>query len=324
MSPSEKLCRRFGIRLPIVQAPIGRVASPELASAVTRAGGLGQLACTWDSPDDLRARIDATRALAKGPFAVNFVLDFPIEEKLALALDRGVPVVSFFWGVSEEHIARVHLAGGLALQTVGSVNEAILAAKAGADAIVAQGYEAGGHVRSNVSTFILVPRVVDAVGDIPVLAAGGIADARGVRAALALGAAGVWVGTRFLASTEADIHPVYQERIVSASEEDTVYSELFDIGWPNAPLRTLRNSTVRAWEEAGRPLSPHRPGEGQIIGKRASGADMLRYDFGSPTRLATGETEAMAHYAGQGVGLVRAVRSAADIVEELAAGLATS
>jgi len=320
MNPSKRLCARLGVRVPIFQAPIGRIASPELAAAVAQAGAIGHLACTWDKPDDLRLRIREVRAHTQA-FGTNFVLDFPIDENLAIALEEGVRIVSFFWGVSEEHIARVRAAGAFAIQVVGSVQEAVDAVKAGPDAIVAQGHEAGGHVRGSASTMVLVPRIVDVAQGIPVIAAGGIADRRGVAAAIALGAAGVWVGTRFLASQEADIHSVYQERVLASSEDDTVHSELFDIGWPNAPLRTLRNSTVRTWEEAGRPATPNRPGEGEIVGQRANGANMLRYDFGSPTRAAQGNTEAMAHYAGQGVGLVHAVLPASQIVEELAAGL---
>ncbi|WP_394842987.1 nitronate monooxygenase [Pendulispora brunnea] len=320
MSTADSLCARLGVRVPVFQAPIGRIASPELAAAVAQAGGVGHLACTWDKPDDLRRRIREVRAHTNA-FGVNFVLDFPIEENLDIALEEGVRIVSFFWGVSEKHIARVHAAGAFAIQVVGSVQEAVDAVQAGADAIVAQGYEAGGHVRGTASTMVLVPRVVDIAGDIPVIAAGGIADRRGVAAAVALGARGVWVGTRFLASREADIHSIYQERVLASSEEDTVHSELFDLGWAHAGLRTLRNSTVRAWEAAGCPAAPHRPGEGEIVGQRANGTNLLRYDFGAPTRGAQGNTEAMAHYAGQGVGLVHSVEPAARIVEELASGL---
>jgi nitronate monooxygenase len=153
-----------------------------------------------------------------------------------------------------------------------------------------------------------------------VIAAGGIADRRGVAAAFSLGASGVWVGTRFLAANEANIHPVYRDLVLAASGSDTVYSELFDIGWANAPVRTLKNSTVHAWERAGRPQSK-RPDEGKVIAQRADGTPVPRYHFASPTRGTKGDIEAMALYAGEVVGLVQSNEPAAAIVDELAAGL---
>ena len=134
------------------------------------------------------------------------------------------------------------------MHTVGSAADAKRAIDAGVDIVVAQGWEAGGHVRGTVATMPLIPAVVDAVSPAPVVAAGGIADGRGLAAALALGAAGAWIGTRFLASNEASIHPRYRERILQANEADTIYLEdLFDVRWPNAPHRTLRNQIVQTW-----------------------------------------------------------------------------
>jgi nitronate monooxygenase len=312
--------RRLELDRPIFQAPIGSIASPELAAAVSNAGGVGHLACTWRSPAQLRAILRRMRGLTRRAFGANFVLGFPFEEALAVALDRGVPIVSFFWGDGSPFLSDVKAAGSVAVQVIGSVDEAKRAADAGFDVIVAQGREAGGHVRGSLGTLTLTPQVVDAAAPLPVLAAGGIADPRGVAAALALGASGVWVGTRFLAALEANIHPFYRDLVLAASGEDTLYSELFDVGWPDAPLRTLRNSTVRLWEEAGRPLPPHRPGEGSLVARRADGSAIPRYHFSSPTREVTGEVEAMALYAGEAVGLVREVAPAASIVSELAAG----
>jgi NAD(P)H-dependent flavin oxidoreductase YrpB (nitropropane dioxygenase family) len=231
----------LGLTYPIFQAPIGSVASPELASAVSNAGGLGHLACTWRSPEQLATLFKRMRTLTERPYGANFVLGFPIEERLAVA-------------------------------------------------------------------------------PLPVLAAGGIADHRGVAAARALGAAGVWVGTRFLGATEANIHEHYQMRVLSATGDDTLHSELFDIGWPEAPLRTLKNSTTLRWETAGRPLRPNRPGEGDIVARRTDGSEIPRYFFGSPTREIAEGAEAMALYAGEAVGLVSAVAPAALIVLGLAVG----
>jgi nitronate monooxygenase len=309
------------LEYPIFQAPIGSVASPELASAVSNAGGLGNLACTWRSPDQLKALFEQMRALTDRPYGANFVVQFPIEERLAVALEHGVRVISFFWADASAYVARVQSSGALAIQVVGSIGEAKKAADAGFDLIVAQGREAGGHVRGHLGTMSLLPQVVDAVSPLPVLAAGGIADRRGVAAAMALGAAGVWVGTRFLAATEANIHEAYRAKVISSSGDDTLYSELFDIGWPAAPLRTLKNSTTRLWEDAGRPLPPNRPGEGEIVARRADASEVPRYFFGSPTREISDGAEAMALYAGEAVGLVRITADAAVILKDLAAGL---
>ena len=314
--------KRLGLRAPIFQAPIGAIASVELASAVSEAGGLGHLACTWRSPDQLRDLFGSMQSRTKRPFGANFVVDFPIDERLGIALEHGVRAISFFWGDGSSHLPRVKAADAVAIQVVGSVDEAKRAADSGFDLIVAQGREAGGHVRGDLGTMTLVPQVVDAIAPLPVLAGGGIADRRGAAAALSLGAGGVWVGTRFLAAQEANIHVDYQQRVLAASASDTLYSRLFDIGWPNAALRSLRNSTTAKWEQAGRPLSPDRPGEGDIIAWRADGAGIPRYFFGSPTRDVNGEIEAMALYAGEGVGLVHAIQPAAAIFEEFANAIA--
>ena len=186
----------------------------------------------------------------------------------------------------------------------------------GADAIVAQGWEAGGHVHGAVATMALVPAVVDRVAPVPVLAAGGIADGRGLAAAMALGAAGAWIGTRFLASDEAEIHPLYRDRLLAAQETDTVYGTLFDVGWPDAPHRTLRNKTIEAWEDAGRAPTGKRPREGVIVAKSPDG-DIVAYQAHTPGALDGGDIDALSLWSGQGVGLVRRVQPAAEIVHEI-------
>jgi nitronate monooxygenase len=312
--------QRLGLEYPIFQAPIGSLASSELAAAVAEAGGVGQLACTWRSTDQLRALFAKMKSLTNRAYGANFVLDFPIDERLGIALEFGVPIISFFWGDGAAYVKRVKAAGAVAIQVIGSIDAAKRAVDAGFDLIVAQGREAGGHVCGVLGTFTLTPQVVDAVAPTPVLAAGGVVDRRGVAAAKALGAAGVWVGTRFLGAKEANIHPRYQDLVLASCAADTVYSELFDLGWPNAPLRSLRNATTKAWEAAGRPLSPHRPGEGDVVAKRGDGSQIPRYSFASATRDVVGDVDAMALYAGEGVGLVRSVATARAIVEELAQG----
>ena len=164
----------------------------------------------------------------------------------------------------------------------------------------------------------LVPAVVDAISPTPVVAAGGIADGRGLAAALTLGAAGAWIGTRFLASEEAPIHERYRERLLRANENDTVFLEnLFDVGWRDAPHRALRNKTVEAWEAAGRPPTGKRPGEGEAIGVSPASGQVVRYQSYTPAANTQGDVEAMSLWAGQSVGLVSTVRPAGEIVREI-------
>ena len=256
------LCERLGIDLPIVQAPVGSAVTPELVAAVSGAGGLGMLALTWMSPRAAAEQIRRVRSQTDRPFGVNLVLDFPVEPVLAACLDAGVSIVSTFWGDPTAASEMIHAAGGLHMHTAGSVGEARRAVRAGADVVVAQGWEAGGHVRGQVATMALVPAVVDAVGEVPVIAAGGIGDGRGLVSVLALGAQAGWLGTRFLTATEAATHLVYQQALLDAAGDDAVHTRCFDGGWPDAPHRVIRNSTLAGWEAARCPAAPDRPGEG--------------------------------------------------------------
>lgn len=320
MSPlTTPLCQTLGIQVPVVQAPIGSAAGPQLAAAVAAAGGLGMLALTWLTPAQAVAQIRRIRRATGRPFGVNVVLDFPVDQVLAAALDEGVPVVSTFWGDPATVADRVHAAGALHLHVVGSVREAKQAVDAGVDAVVAQGWEAGGHVRGQVTTMALVPAVVDEIDPVPVIAAGGIADGRGLAAVLALGAQAGWLGTRFLAAEEALTHDLHRRHVIEAAAEDAVYTRCFDDGWPDAPHRVVRNSTLDGWERAGSPPPPGRPGEGDVLATDSRGRPRLRYGFGMPLANMTGEAEAMALYAGQSAALVRAGAPAADIVRTVAA-----
>jgi len=186
------------------------------------------------------------------------------------------------------------------------------------DVVVAQGWEAGGHVWGEVATLALVPAVVDAVAPVPVVAAGGIGDGRGLAAVLTLGASAGWLGTRFVMAAEAPAHPRYRDLLAAADETSTVHSTVFDIGWPDAPHRTLINSTIKTWEAAGRPPSGMRPGEGETVATRYDGQGITRYASTAPWDSMTGDIEALALWAGQSVGLVHDVRPAGDIVRELA------
>ena len=311
-------CERLGIEIPIIQAPMGGAAGPALAAAVSNAGALGTLALWGADTEALRRQVRETRALTSKPFAVNLNLEFPQEERLDACLQEGVPIISLFWREPSALVARAKAGGAIVLHTVSPAKEARQAVECGVDVVVAQGWEAGGHVRGTVATMPLIPAVVDAVGPIPVIAAGGIADGRGLAAAMALGASGAWIGTRFLASNEVAIHPHYRERLLRATEDDTAYlEELFDIGWPKAPHRVLRNSTVAEWEAAGRPATGKRPGEGEVVATSKSRGPIVRYRSYTPAADADGNIDALSLWAGQSVGLVHKIQPAADIVREI-------
>jgi nitronate monooxygenase len=312
------VCDLLGIERPIVQAPMSAV--PELAAAVSNAGALGMVALTWSSPAGDVVR--DTAALTDRPFGGNLILASDQHRRLEEALEAGLRIVSLFFGDPAPYVERVHDAHGLVLHTVASAEEARRAVDAGVDVVVAQGWEAGGHVPSQVATLPLVPAVVDAVDPIPVISAGGIGDARGVAAVLALGAQAAWLGTRFLLAREMPTHEEYRRRLIGASETDTEwYSDLYEVGWPDAPHRALRNSTAEAWEAAGRPPPGSRPGEGDVIAHFASGEAILRYEPGAPMVGTTGDIEALSLWAGQSVALAKNTEPAADIVAELVSAL---
>jgi nitronate monooxygenase len=306
--------------VPVVQAPIGPAATPALAAAVSEAGGIGSLGASWTEPGMLRAQIREVRRRTERPFMVNLVLAFEQEERLELALAEGVELVSFSWGIDAGLVARAQAAGATVLAQAGSAAEARAAVDAGCDVVVAQGVEAGGHVQGDTGVLALVEELTRTL-PVPVLAAGGIADGQGVAAAMAAGAAGAMLGTRFAATEEADVHAEWSARLVAASAADTVLTGLFDGGWPGAPHRVLRNSTYRRWDEAGRPPPGSRPGEGDVVAQ-SGGIDIERYAADEPRRDTTGELEAMCLYAGRGVGRITSVEPAADVVSRIASELA--
>jgi nitronate monooxygenase len=314
---TTRLTVLLGIEHPVLQAPMGTAAGPGLAAAVSEAGGLGSLSVSFTPPEAVSSAVAAVRDRTERPFAANVLLEWPPEEKIEALLAAGVPAVSLAWGDPAPWVERIHAGGALVLATVGSAEEARRAEAAGVDVVVAQGWEAGGHVWGTVATMVLVPAVRDAV-PVPVVAAGGIADGRGLAAVLALGADGAWLGTRFLLAEEAPVHPDFRALLLAAAETDTVYAEdLFHVGWEEAPHRALRNSTTARWEEAGRPPIGERPGEGEVVAARPNGNPILRYSSSLPVEGMTGEIEALSLYAGQSVGLVGRVEPAARIVAEV-------
>jgi NAD(P)H-dependent flavin oxidoreductase YrpB (nitropropane dioxygenase family) len=321
-----KICEVFGIEYPIISAGMAPVAGWALAAAVSEAGGLGTIALAGFTPDGILNEIGAARARTRNPLAANLLVPLMRADQIRAVAESRLAVATIFWGDPGEHadvIALMREAGMKVLWQCGSVDEACNAKRVGVDAIIAQGCEAGGHVRGEVSTFVLIPEMRDAIEDTPLIAAGGIADGRGLAAALALGADGVCIGTRFLGSVEAAAHPKYKQRVIEAVATDTTCGTLFDREWPDAPVRTIRTKLVEEWERAGRPPKGKRPGEGQLIGRSnrtdiVFGPDFYRYGGIPPAEFVEGDIERFPLAAGQSVSLVRELLPAGEIVHRIA------
>ncbi len=311
------LCTTLGIDLPIMQAAIGGISCPALAAAVSNAGGLGAIAMTGYGADGVTDLMHQMQDLTSAPFVGNLLLSFDIEDEFRALLRNPPKVFSFFWGDITSFVQPVHDAGALVMASVGSIEEAGRAVEAGADIIVAQGWEAGGHVRGTTATLPLIPQVVDAVAPVPVVAAGGIADGRGLAAVLCLGAQAAWMGTRFLSAEEAAIHPHYRNRVLNAETKDTFLTTVFDRNWPDAPGRVLYNDLLAAWEAAGRPDGAARPRAADIIATTADNQSVHAYEAQTMHAGLTGEIEAGPLWAGQSVGLVERTEPAAKIIETL-------
>ena len=238
-------------------------------------------------------------------------------ETIQTIIEEGVPVVSFFWNdPPAAFIRRLQAAGVKVWMQAGSLQEAQEAVRCGVDAVVVQGMEAGGHNRSTGTVLSLVPAVVDAIAPVPVIAAGGIADGRGVVAALALGAEAVWVGTRLVASQEAYAHDEYKRRIVEAEASDTVRTTIFGPEWPHQAMRVIRNRVVNAWITREHEVV-YAPEPSELIGQTIlSGKPVPLPKFSSlpPTPDATGDFEEMALIAGESAGLVKEIKPASEIV----------
>jgi len=316
-----KFCELFGVEYPIVSAGMGTIATAKLAGAVSEAGGLGTIAMPGFPPEAIAAEIAAVRKITVKPVVVNQLIPFLRPGTFEALANQPISAITLFWGDPAEHIPACKKLGLKVIWQCGSALEAAAAKRAGADAIIAQGFEAGGHVRGVVTTFALIPEVRDAIGDLPMLAAGGISDGRGLAAALALGADGAVFGTRFLASHEASAHPQYKQAILDAHASDTVHTKLFDIGWPDAAHRVIRTPLVDAWERAGSPTAPNRPGEGEVIARLRSGtidAPLQRYAVYCPTDSVEGDISGLPFYAGQSVTSVNHILPAAEIVRQIA------
>ncbi|MBS1718285.1 MAG: nitronate monooxygenase [Armatimonadetes bacterium] len=303
------------LRYPIWQAPTASLAGPELAAAVSKAGGMGSMALTWTPPDIAAELVRQVREATANPFFVNFALAFP-PVSLDAALEVGVLIVTFSWGDPEPHLPKVKAAGafvGIQVTNIPGVKRAI---DQGADFLICQGVEAGGHVQSSTPLLQLLPRVIEAAGKVPVIAAGGMSSGADIAKVLALGAKGAILGTRFLATQESRAHPEYKRQLVEA-QGATALTVCFDGAWPYSAHRVLRNSTLETWEAHGCPKVGNRPGEGETIAQTADGEAIFRYEDTAPKQGYVGDIEAMCLYSGTGVAAITDIPPAGELVERL-------
>ena len=287
-----------GVEQPVVLGGMGTGTSPELVAAVSNAGGLGVQGCAGRSPDGIARVAEAIRRLTGRPFGLNLLLFQANEQALDAVLAARPAVVSTAWAWPDQPLGpifdRVHDAGGRSMHMVATIADAERAADAGADVVVAQGTEGGGHV-GLMSTLVLVPQVVRAVAPIPVLAAGGVATGAGLAAALMLGAEGVLLGTRFLATPESPLPDGYKDAICRADGHDTVLTELPDViagqVWPGAFARVLRTSFIQEWSGREGEVRLHRAelrerlARARESGDVANGALLIGQDAGLIDRL---------------------------------------
>lgn len=300
-----------GASAPVQLAAMPGISTPDLVVAVAESGGLGMLPAPMLSASVLETTLRQLAERTDGVFGVNFLMPF-LDRGCVPVAARGSRVVEFFYGEPDrELVAESHGEGALVSWQVGSVEEAKEAESAGCDFLVAQGTEAGGHVRGRTSLLPLLSQVLETV-EVPVVAAGGIATARDLAAVLACGAGGARIGTRFVAAAESGAHPTYVRALLDASAGDTCLTEAFSVMWPQAPHRVLRSSIAAA--EA---LSE------DVIGETPVGGQTLpvqRFSVMCPTSDTTGAVEAMALYAGESVSNVSSVEPAGLIVSQLVAG----
>jgi nitronate monooxygenase len=302
-----------GCTKPIELAGMGPVCTDELCAAVSNAGGLGIITVAATTPQQLEARVDHIRSLTAGPFGANFLIPIVDRDCLRIA-SKSARVIDFFWGEPDPELVSIgHAGGALVSWQVGSVAEARAAERAGCDFVIAQGIEAGGHIRGGLGLLPLLTQVLDAVR-FPVLAAGGIGSARALNAVMAAGAAGARCGTRFVAASESGAHPVYVAALIRATAEDAVRTTLYEVGCPLCPSthRVLRSAIDAAQSLPGDVAGEMRFGDQTMPIRKFQGVP-------TPVKAMSGHVEAMCCYAGQSVGDVRSIQPAADIVRELTA-----
>lgn len=302
MFEQNRVIQLLKIKYPIIQGGMAWVADADLAAAVSDGGGLGIVAAANMPPELLECQIKKVMSLTDKPFGINIMLMSPTaDEALEIAVKYRVPVVTTGAGWPGKVIERLKPLGTIVMPVIASVAHAERVAKQGADAVIAEGTEAGGHI-GEVTTMNLVPQVADVLS-IPIIAAGGIADGRGMAAVFALGAEGVQVGTRFVCAAECNAHVNYKERILKAGDRSTVVT-----GRPTGhPVRILKNKLAREFEEAEK--------------NGASVEELEKLGTGGLRRaVVEGDMDKGSLMAGQSAGLVKRIEPAASIIEDIIFG----
>lgn len=312
-----KLCDLLEIEYPIILAGMGGVARSELVAAVSEAGGLGIIGAASMSPRTIEEEIRKVRGLTSKPFGVDLLLpsnasassdtgtrlafagEEGIRKQMAAVLDNRVPVFAAGLGNPAPWVPRMHELGMKVIGLTGNVRNARRIAAGGADVVVAQGHEAGGHT-GRIGTFALLPQVIDAVAPLPVVAAGGVGDGRALAAVIAMGGVGVWVGTRFIATVEAWGHLNYKNRILEATEEDTIVSRSYS----GKPMRGLKNRWIADWESRPQEIQPF-PKQLAVSGRNID------------TGIRDGDTEYGCMPAGQISGLIHEIKPAGQVLAEM-------
>jgi NAD(P)H-dependent flavin oxidoreductase YrpB (nitropropane dioxygenase family) len=305
-----RICDLLGVRHPIVLGGMGTATTAPLVAAVSNAGGFGTLGSSAFDARTLDSEIASIRERTDKPYGINHLLFQIQEDMFAVTLRARPTVAAFAWARKDQNLRdyfqRARDAGCKVMYMAGEVPEAVRAAEAGADVIVAQGTEAGGHVVW-MASLPLVPMIVKAVTPLPVLSAGGIADGRGLAAALALGADGVLLGTRFMATPEAPIHPNFKQAIVKSDGHDTVLTEIPDLAsqrvWPGAMSRAQRNQFIDRW--SGREWALRQ--NAREVGKQVAAA------------RAAGDVDNATLSFGQDAGLIDSIKSVKEVVQDLVA-----
>ncbi|MDZ4738800.1 MAG: nitronate monooxygenase [Alphaproteobacteria bacterium] len=306
MTVHTPICDMFGVKYPIFLAGMGGVSYAGLCAAVSEAGGFGTLGMAGRTPDEIRSEMRKVRQLTKKPFGVDLLAAVPesLEKTADIIIEEGAAAFISGLGVPPRHLVdRFHAAGLKVMNVCGTVRHAKAGEDGGLDAVVAQGTEAGGHT-GKIAGMALIPQIVDAVR-VPVLAAGAIVDGRGLAAALALGAQGVWMGTRFIASTEAHAGDLYKQAVVDAGDEDTIITRAYS----GKPMRVYKNDYVADWERRPQDIKPfpmqamHSVQEGVMggIGGQIEGLDRNRSAFAI----------------GQGAGAIHKTQTSAEIIQSI-------
>ena len=299
----------------------GGLAGPELVTSVSESGGFGVLGAGGLASESVRQLIKETRQLTSRPFGANIILPMSDGQDVAICFDEGVEVLVLFWGDPQPFIKDAHKRGVSLVIQCGNVEEAVYAASCGADAIIIQGTEAGGHVKGELELQPYISEIQHELRDTPLIAAGGIDSGEKIANLIKQGVQAVSLGTRFVASTEARAATRYKEKIVASSAEDTVLTQLYDMGWKNAKHRVIKTPLYEAWHKNGCLGEGDREGEGETIGQIELGSgrtiSVPKYSVFPPISSFKGNEHELPFYAGKSVTGVYKIETARTIVETL-------